>query len=62
MASSHTLCLTATCLSIQSCCDVCCAGRYMLIISLAFFVFTGAVGFYSCFFFVRKIYGSVKVD
>jgi transmembrane 9 superfamily protein 2/4 len=37
-------------------------GRYMLIISLAFFVFTGAVGFYSCFFFVRKIYGSVKVD
>jgi len=35
---------------------------YMLIISLAFFVFTGAVGFYSCFFFVRKIYGSVKVD
>jgi transmembrane 9 superfamily protein 2/4 len=34
----------------------------MLIISLAFFVFTGAVGFYSCFFFVRKIYGSVKVD
>jgi transmembrane 9 superfamily protein 2/4 len=35
---------------------------YMLIISIAFFVFTGAVGFYSCFLFVRKIYGSVKVD
>lgn len=35
---------------------------YMFIISIAFFVFTGAIGFYSCFFFVRKIYGSVKVD
>ncbi|KAJ6794646.1 transmembrane 9 superfamily member 7-like [Iris pallida] len=35
---------------------------YMLIGSFAFFVLTGTIGFYSCFWFVRKIYSSVKID
>ena len=37
-------------------------GRYMLIGSYAFFVLTGTIGFYACFWFVRKIYSSVKID
>ncbi|XP_047256333.1 transmembrane 9 superfamily member 7-like isoform X2 [Capsicum annuum] len=35
---------------------------YMLIASYAFFVLTGTIGFYSCFWFVRRIYSSVKID
>jgi len=35
---------------------------YMSMISLAFFILTGSIGFYSCFWFVNKIYGSIKVD
>ncbi|KAK9697229.1 hypothetical protein RND81_08G023300 [Saponaria officinalis] len=35
---------------------------YMLIGSYAFFVLTGTIGFYSCLWFVRKIYSSVKID
>ncbi|KAL0319384.1 UNVERIFIED_CONTAM: Transmembrane 9 superfamily member 7 [Sesamum angustifolium] len=35
---------------------------YMLIASYAFFVVTGTIGFYACFWFVRKIYSSVKID
>ncbi|XP_010904776.1 transmembrane 9 superfamily member 7 isoform X2 [Elaeis guineensis] len=35
---------------------------YMLIGSYAFFVLTGTLGFYACFWFVRKIYSSVKID
>ncbi|PRQ46843.1 putative nonaspanin (TM9SF) [Rosa chinensis] len=35
---------------------------YMLIASFAFFVLTGTIGFYACFWFVRKIYSSVKFD
>ncbi|CAN1286635.1 Transmembrane 9 superfamily member 7 [Linum perenne] len=35
---------------------------YMVIISYAFFVLTGTIGFYACFWFVRKIYSSVKID
>ncbi|KAK4768852.1 hypothetical protein SAY86_027002 [Trapa natans] len=35
---------------------------YMLIISYAFFVFTGTIGFYACFWFTRLIYSSVKID
>ncbi|XP_074580505.1 transmembrane 9 superfamily member 7-like [Curcuma longa] len=35
---------------------------YMLIASYAFFVLTGTMGFYACFWFVRKIYSSVKID
>ncbi|GMH04080.1 hypothetical protein Nepgr_005919 [Nepenthes gracilis] len=35
---------------------------YMLIGTYAFFVLTGTIGFYACFWFVRKIYSSVKID
>ena len=35
---------------------------YMFILSLLFFLATGAVGFFSCKWFVYKIYGAVKVD
>ncbi|KAL6140745.1 hypothetical protein ACLB2K_059041 [Fragaria x ananassa] len=35
---------------------------YMVIVSYAFFVLTGTIGFYACFWFVRKIYSSVKID
>lgn len=35
---------------------------YMLIASYAFFVLTGSIGFYACFWFTRLIYSSVKID
>eukprot|EP01002_Notosolenus_urceolatus_P014138 NODE_532_length_1994_cov_52.422108_g425_i0.p1 GENE.NODE_532_length_1994_cov_52.422108_g425_i0~~NODE_532_length_1994_cov_52.422108_g425_i0.p1 ORF type:complete len:610 (+),score=182.20 NODE_532_length_1994_cov_52.422108_g425_i0:273-1832(+) len=35
---------------------------YMGIISYIFFVITGTVGFLASFWFVRKIYGSIKID
>jgi len=35
---------------------------YTLIMALGFFVLTGTVGFYACYFFVRKIYSAIKVD
>ena len=35
---------------------------YMLMLSVGFFLLTGAVGFLSCLAFVRVIYGSVKID
>ncbi|KAK9947954.1 hypothetical protein M0R45_003549 [Rubus argutus] len=35
---------------------------YMLIGSFAFFLLTGTMCFYACFWFVRKIYSSVKFD
>jgi len=35
---------------------------YIFILSFAFFVLTGTIGFYACLFFVRKIYSYIKVD
>lgn len=35
---------------------------YMFIMSLVFFATTGAIGLISTFYFVRAIYGSIKVD
>ncbi|XP_014676175.1 PREDICTED: transmembrane 9 superfamily member 2-like [Priapulus caudatus] len=35
---------------------------YTLIMVWLFFLFTGTIGFFSCFWFVRKIYSIVKVD
>lgn len=35
---------------------------YMSIISLAVFLVTGAIGFFSCLLFTYSIYGSIKVD
>ena len=35
---------------------------YMSMASITFFLLTGSIGFVSCFWFVRKIYGAIKVD
>jgi transmembrane 9 superfamily protein 2/4 len=35
---------------------------YMVMISYSFFVLTGTMGFCACYWFVRVIYGSVKID
>jgi len=35
---------------------------YMFLLSFAMFLVTGMIGTMSCFFFVRKIFGSIKVD
>eukprot|EP00245_Coleochaete_scutata_P018807 TRINITY_DN9964_c0_g1_i1.p1 TRINITY_DN9964_c0_g1~~TRINITY_DN9964_c0_g1_i1.p1 ORF type:complete len:638 (-),score=89.32 TRINITY_DN9964_c0_g1_i1:722-2635(-) len=35
---------------------------HMVIISYSFFVLTGTIGFYACYWFVWTIYGSVKID
>jgi len=35
---------------------------YTFIMSLEFFLLSGTIGFYACYFFVRKIYSSIKVD
>lgn len=35
---------------------------YMFIVSLLFFLCTGTMGFLATYWFVRKIYGSIKVD
>ena len=35
---------------------------YMAIFALLFFLVTGTIGFYSCYWFVWIIYGAIKVD
>eukprot|EP00608_Synchroma_pusillum_P000730 CAMPEP_0198443436 /NCGR_PEP_ID=MMETSP1452-20131203/70096_1 /TAXON_ID=1181717 /ORGANISM="Synchroma pusillum, Strain CCMP3072" /LENGTH=1118 /DNA_ID=CAMNT_0044164073 /DNA_START=74 /DNA_END=3431 /DNA_ORIENTATION=- len=35
---------------------------YMALTSLTFFLITGTIGFYACFWFNTKIFGSLKVD
>ena len=35
---------------------------YMFIISFSFFLLTGMIGFAACFWFVRRIYGAIKID
>lgn len=35
---------------------------YMFVISCAFFLLASSIGFFSCFWFVDKIYSSIKVD
>ncbi|EGG19796.1 TM9 protein A [Cavenderia fasciculata] len=35
---------------------------YSFIMALGFFVMTGAIGYYSCFYFVRKIYSSIHIN
>lgn len=35
---------------------------YMFVISYGFFCLTGTIGFYACYWFVRKIYGAIKID
>lgn len=52
---------TLTCGYIHGHTDTRLAG-YMLIMAYAVFVLCGFVGFLSCFTFIRKIYGSIKID
>jgi transmembrane 9 superfamily protein 2/4 len=35
---------------------------YTFIMAFGFFVLTGAIGFFACLWFVRKIYGAIKVE
>jgi transmembrane 9 superfamily protein 2/4 len=35
---------------------------YMGMVSLTFAMLTGSIGFFSCLWFVRRIYGAIKVD
>jgi len=35
---------------------------YTIIMAMNFFLLTGTIGFFACFYFVTKIYGSIKVD
>jgi transmembrane 9 superfamily protein 2/4 len=35
---------------------------YMAMVSITFFLLTGSIGFFACLWFVRKIYGAIKVD
>jgi transmembrane 9 superfamily protein 2/4 len=35
---------------------------YMGMISITFFILTGSIGFFACLWFVRRIYGAIKVD
>ena len=35
---------------------------YMAVVSMTFFLITGALGFVSCFIFVRQIYSAIKID
>jgi len=35
---------------------------YMLLVSLFFFVLTGTIGYIACFYFIKKIYSSIKIE
>lgn len=35
---------------------------YMSMVSITFCMLTGSIGFFACLWFVRKIYGAIKVD
>jgi transmembrane 9 superfamily protein 2/4 len=35
---------------------------YMAMASYGFFCVTGTIGFVACYFFVRQIYGALKID
>uniref|UniRef100_A0A914EJ69 Transmembrane 9 superfamily member n=1 Tax=Acrobeloides nanus TaxID=290746 RepID=A0A914EJ69_9BILA len=35
---------------------------YSFLIALTFWVLTGTIGFYAAYFFLRRIYGAVKID
>eukprot|EP00182_Erythrolobus_australicus_P001806 CAMPEP_0185829594 /NCGR_PEP_ID=MMETSP1353-20130828/344_1 /TAXON_ID=1077150 /ORGANISM="Erythrolobus australicus, Strain CCMP3124" /LENGTH=637 /DNA_ID=CAMNT_0028527409 /DNA_START=116 /DNA_END=2029 /DNA_ORIENTATION=+ len=42
--------------------SICIYTGYMALMSIAFFLMTGFVGFFASFTFVRKIYGAIRVD
>merc|ERR1711988_1992283 len=52
----------STRLQIEKVVSICLYFGYMMILSSAFALITGTIGFISTFFFVRAIYGSIKVD
>lgn len=35
---------------------------YSFLIALTFWMLTGTIGFYAAYFFLRRIYGAVKID
>jgi len=35
---------------------------YTTLMAIGFFVLTGSIGFYACFYFVKRIYGAVKIS
>jgi hypothetical protein len=35
---------------------------YMGMVTITFFLLTGSIGFFSCLWFVKRIYGAIKVD
>lgn len=35
---------------------------YMAMVSYGFFCLTGTIGFVACYWFVRQIYGALKID
>mmetsp|Transcript_29952 Transcript_29952/g.58714 ORF Transcript_29952/g.58714 Transcript_29952/m.58714 type:complete len:635 (-) Transcript_29952:68-1972(-) len=35
---------------------------YMFLASFTFWIMTGTIGYFACYFFIRKIYGSIKID
>merc|ERR1711968_367264 len=49
-------------LSIDGFVPTCLYFGYMSLITITFFLLTGSIGYQSCFWFITKIYGSIKVD
>jgi len=35
---------------------------YMTTIAYGFFILTGTIGFYACYWFIRQIYAAIKID
>ena len=35
---------------------------YMFVAAIVFFLLTGAIGFYACYWFVWKIFSAIKID
>lgn len=35
---------------------------YTLLMVFTFWILTGTIGFYAAYFFIRKIYGAIKID
>lgn len=52
----------ATKLSIEDTASIILYFGYTFIIVFLFFLLTGSIGFFACFWFIRKIYSVVKVD
>lgn len=51
----------ATRLNMDAFVPACLYFGYMFVISVAFFLITGSIGFFACLWFTRKIFASIKV-